>query len=95
MCTWYMYSVHVHTCLYMYNNVRIRLVLSFYYSVLCTVYCTRTCTYIDLIHVMSQLKYVRLFPDNAAILSGKKIAHFYTISETQAARNFYFQYVNY
>ena len=44
---------------------------------------------------MSQLKYVRLFPDNAAILSGKKIARFYTISETQAARNLYFQYVNY
>ena len=45
---------------------------------------------------MSQLKYVWLFPDNAAILSGKKIARFYTITETQAARNLhvYFQYVN-
>ena len=40
----------------------------------------------------SQLKYV---PDNAAILSGQKIARFYTISEMQAARNLYFQYVNY
>ena len=39
--------------------------------------------------LMSQLKYVRLFLDNAAILSGKKIARFYTISETQAARNLY------
>ena len=29
-----------------------------------------------------------LYPDNAAILSGKKIACFYTISEMQAARNF-------
>ena len=36
---------------------------------------------------MSQLKYIRLFPDNTAILSGKKIARFYIISETQAARN--------
>ena len=43
----------------------------------------------------SQLKYVRLFPDNTAILGGKKIARFYTISEMQAARNLYFQYVNY
>ena len=40
--------------------------------------------------------YVHLFPDNAVILVGKKkIARFYTISETQAARNLYFQYVNY
>ena len=51
--------------------------------------------YIDLIQMTSQLNYVRLFPDNEAILSGKKIARFYTISETQAARNLYFQYVNY
>ena len=36
-----------------------------------------------------------LFSGNAAILSGKKIARFYTISETQAARNLCFQYVNY
>ena len=43
---------------------------------------------------MSQLKYIRLFLDNMAILSGKNIVHFYTISETQAARNLYFQYVN-
>ena len=28
-----------------------------------------------------------VFPDNAAILSGKKIACFYTISKAQAARN--------
>ena len=30
-----------------------------------------------------------------AILSGKKIAYFYATSEMQAARNLYFQYVNY
>ena len=35
----------------------------------------------------------RLFPDNTAILSVKKIACFYTISETQAARNLYLQYL--
>ena len=39
-------------------------------------------------------EYVRLFPCNTAVSSGKKIARFYTISETQAARNLYFQYVN-
>ena len=38
---------------------------------------------------------IEICPDNTAILSGKKIACFYTISETQAARNLYFQYVNY
>ena len=44
----------------------------------------------------SQLKYVHLFPDNAVILGGKKMARFYTISEMQAAtcRNLYFEYVN-
>ena len=42
---------------------------------------------IEVIHVTSQLKYVHLFLDNTAILSGKKIARFYTISETQAVRN--------
>ena len=42
--------------------------------------------------LMSQLKYVH---DNAAIMSGKKVARFYTISETQAARDLSFQYVNY
>ena len=52
-------------------------------------------TLIDPIRMASQLKYVCLFPDNAAILSGKKIERFYTISEMQAARNLYFQYVNY
>ena len=31
----------------------------------------------------------------AAIFGGKKIARLYTTSETQAARNLYFQYVNY
>ena len=55
----------------------------------------RTLANIDLMCLTSQLKYVRLFPDNAAILSGKKRACFYTISEIQAARNLYFQYGNY
>ena len=43
------------------------------------------------------IEYIHLFPNNAAILSGKKIyvARFYTISEMQAARNLYSQYVNY
>ena len=41
------------------------------------------------------IEYFRLFPNNMAILSGKNIVRFYTISETQAARNLYFQYVNY
>ena len=50
---------------------------------------------IDLIRLTSQLKYVRLFWIKWPSLSGKKIARFYTISETQAARNLYFQYVNY
>ena len=40
------------------------------------------------------IEYVSLLLDNAAILSGKKIARFYTISETQAAMNLYSQYVN-
>ena len=50
---------------------------------------------LEVVRLTSQLKYVRLFLDNVAILSGKKIARFYIISETQAARNLYFQYVNY
>ena len=45
------------------------------------------CMQCDLMLLTSQLKYVHLFPDNAAILSGKKIARFHTISEAQAARN--------
>ena len=42
------------------------------------------------------IEIVSLFQDNKAILSGKKIAWFYTISEMKAAsyRNLCFQYVN-
>ena len=43
---------------------------------------------IDLMYLTSQLNTSVLFLDDAAILSGKKIVCFYTISETQAARNF-------
>ena len=45
--------------------------------------------------IVSQSVYFQITWPVVAIFEGKKIAHFYTISETQAARNLYFQYVNY
>ena len=50
--------------------------------------------YIEVVQFEVTIEIRPFILDNAAILSGKKIAHFYTISETKAARNLYFQYVN-
>ena len=90
----YMYiHVHAHNSIVgMEMHVGIHIAKLATGTTYCT--CTSTCTYyiymyIEDMRLTSQLKcmYVRLFLDNAAILSGKNIARFYTISETQAARN--------
>ena len=55
------------------------------------------CT-IEVLRLTSQLKFIsvyfRITRPVAAILEGKKIACFYTISEAQVARNLYFQYTS-
>ena len=50
--------------------------------------CTRT-RLIERVRLTSQLKYVRLFPDNTAIVRGKRSYVSTAISEMQAARNVY------
>ena len=62
------------------------------YMWVCNMYfvCIYTCMYRGF--VMGVVN--RLFPDNAAMVSGKKVVRFYTISEMQAVRNLYFQYVS-